>query len=233
MDDPVADILHQRAAMDSSAAAAVIASLLAHAGLSALAIAAAWHHTAVQAPEVMTIRFAKVPAAVAPVEESRPRRSTPPAAPAPAPVAPPKKIVKPVVASPFGKSNKKETAAPAPAPAPAAPPGATSTAPQIAIGSAGVTGLEGGEFPYTVYIDRMKTLIGTRWLRPAVANGATATVYFVIDRDGTLRDVKLETSSGSTAFDLGAQRAVLESSPLPPLPFGYSGTYLGVHLTFR
>lgn len=220
--------------MGSSAAAAVIVSLLAHAAVSALAIAAAWHHIAVQAPEVMTIRFAKIPAAIAPVEASRPRRSTPAAAPAPAPVAPPKKIVKPVVASPFGKSNKKETPAPAAAPAPPTPAAAaTSTAPQIAIGSAGVTGLEGGDFPYTVYIDRMKTLIGTRWLRPAVANGATATVYFVIDRDGTLRDVKLETSSGSTAFDLGAQRAVLESSPLPPLPFGYSGTYLGVHLTFR
>ena len=31
----------------------------------------------------------------------------------------------------------------------------------------------------------------------------------------------------------GLYRAVLETSPLPPLPFAYSGTFLGVHLTFK
>jgi TonB family protein len=58
-------------------------------------------------------------------------------------------------------------------------------------------------------------------------------VYFAIDRDGTIRDAKIETPSGDGTFDRAALRAVLESSPLPPLPFGYAGTYLGVHLTFR
>jgi len=101
------------------------------------------------------------------------------------------------------------------------------------VGATGVTGLEGGDFPYTVYIDRMRTLIGSRWLRPQATSGEAATVYFVIDRDGTSRDAKLETQSGNGTFDRAALRAVLESSPLPPLPFGYSGTYLGVHLNFR
>jgi TonB family protein len=92
--------------------------------------------------------------------------------------------------------------------------------------------LEGGDFPYTIYIERMKTLIGSRWLRPQVGVGAVV-VYFAIDRDGTIRDAKIETPSGDGTFDRAALRAVLESSPLPPLPFGYAGTYLGVHLTFR
>jgi outer membrane biosynthesis protein TonB len=233
MDDPVADILTQRASMESGVAAAVVLSLIAHGALSALAIWAAWHHTAPQTPAVMMIKFAH------PMEDSRPRLS--PAAAQPAVVQQPAKkievpvakpVAKPVAASPYGKSLKKATP-PAPVVAPVATSTQTSTQPQIAVGGTGVAGLEGGDFPYTLYIDRMKNLIGSRWLRPQVAAGAEATVYFVIERDGTIRDVKLETPSASTAFNLGAQRAVLESSPLPPLPFGYSGTYLGVHLNFR
>ena len=95
-----------------------------------------------------------------------------------------------------------------------------------------MTGIE-GDFPYTIYIDRMKTLIGQRWLRPQVSGGIVATVSFVIDRDGTIRDAKNEIPSGNGTFDRAALRAVLEASPLPPLPFGYNGTYLGVHLKFR
>ena len=215
--------------MDSGAAAAVAVSLLAHATLSALAIWAAWHHTAPQVPVVMNIRFAKPPAAAV----------VPAAAPviakqAPAVVqAPAKPVAKPVLPSPFGKSTKKATPPPAPA-APAVPAApATTSQPEIAIGGTGVTALEGGDFPYTVYIDRMKNLIGTRWLRPQVANGTMATVHFTVDRDGSIRDATVETASGNGTFDRAALRAVLESSPLPPLPFGYSGTYLGVHLTFR
>jgi TonB family protein len=102
----------------------------------------------------------------------------------------------------------------------------------IPVGSTGVTGIE-GDFPYTIYIDRMKTLIGQRWLRPQAGNGITTTVSFTIDRDGAIRDARNETASGNGTFDRAALRAVLEASPLPPLPFGYNGTYLGVHLTFR
>lgn len=231
MDDPVADVLAQRARMDSGAAAAVALSLFAHGALSALAIWAAWHHTAPQTPFVMNIRFAKpapVPVAAAPAI-AKP-------APVPAPVVSkpaeaPKPVAKPVQPSPFGKSTKKATP-PASAPAPAVAP--TTTQPEIAVGTAAVTALEGGDFPYTVYIDRMNTLIGTRWLRPqAVEPGTSTKVYFVIERDGTIRDASIETASRNGTFDRAALRAVLESSPLPPLPFGYSGTYLGVHLTFR
>jgi len=103
----------------------------------------------------------------------------------------------------------------------------------IPVGSAGVTGIE-GDFPYTIYIDRMRVLIGQHWLRPQpTADGLTSTIHFVIDRDGTIRDAKNEISSGNGTFDRAALRAVLETSPLPPLPFGYNGTYLGVRLTFR
>jgi TonB family protein len=103
----------------------------------------------------------------------------------------------------------------------------------VPIGGAGVVGLEGGDFPYTIYIERMKTLIGSHWLRPQISGGVATTVYFRIDRDGTIGDVRTETSSGNGTFDRAALRAIMETSPLPPLPFAYNGTFLGVHLTFR
>ena len=233
MDDPVADVLAQRARMDSGAAAAVAVSLLGHATLSALAIWAAWHHTATQAPVVMNIRFAK-PAA--PVVSAAPVIAKPAPVQSSKPAVETKPVAKPVLPSPFGKSPKKATPAPLKhaAEGGGAPPApATTTQPAIAVGGTGVTALEGGDFPYSVYIDRMKNLIGTRWLRPQVSSDTSATVRFTIERDGSIHDASVETASGNSTFDRAALRAVLESSPLPPLPFGYSGTYLGVHLTFR
>lgn len=224
MDDPVADVLSERSSIESGAAAAVVLSIVAHAGISAVAVWAAMHRPPTQTAMVMNIRFAQMKPVAAPVAKPQPVAPVV-AAPAPvvtAPKAEPKPVAKPVEASPFGKSLKKETPLP-PAPVVAAAPAVvTSTQPEVAI--------EGGDFPYTVYIDRMKTLIGGRWFRP---QAGAATVKFTIDRDGSIHDAVVETQSGNGTFDRAALRAVLESSPLPPLPFGYSGTYLVVRLTFR
>jgi len=247
MDDRVGDVLAQRAALRGGAGAAVVLSLLLHGGLSALMAWAALHAAQTLTPRTLQIRLS--PAAAARVSEVTPAApAAKPAAP-PAPpkaqlerpiVEPPKKPLPPpekntVPLSPFGKSTKKgsENAAPnVPPPPPAAVPGLTTGA-AVPVGGAGVTGLEGGDFPYTLYIDRMKTLIGGRWYRPQLAAGPTTTIHFTIERDGAIRDAAIETASGNGTFDRAALRAVLESSPLPPLPFGYTGTYLGVHLTFR
>jgi protein TonB len=239
MHDRVADVLAQRRRLERSAGSGIAASLLLHALIVGGAVWTALHQPAPEAANVLNIKFAPMPAVSAPLQ--------PAAKPAPvkktiqepqAVIAPPKPDVRPepktVPLSPFGQSPKKGSEHPAPAPAPAAPSVAqTATAPNIAIGGTGVTGIEGGDFPYTIYIDRMHTLIGQHWLRPQAAPGTTTTVSFVIERDGTIRDVRTETPSGNGTFDRGALRAVLEASPLPPLPFGYSGNYLGVHLTFK
>jgi protein TonB len=131
--------------------------------------------------------------------------------------------------SPFGKSTKKGAENPV-----VQPPAGTSAQAGVPVpqGGSGVTGLEGGDFPYPIYIERMHTLVGLKWLR-GDARDVTTVIYFIIDRDGTIRDAKVETPSMNPTFDRAALRAVLESSPLPPLPFGYGGTFLGVHLTFR
>ena len=234
MQDRVAEVLAQRAALDNGGAGGVILSILLHILIAGAAIYAALHAKPPKMVSTLNIRFAKMPAAAAPAIESKPAEA-PKAVPK---IEPPKpQPVKPVETkkpvekgtvpfSPFGKSTKKgsetpESRIPNPESRPAtAAPGVSAQ-------------LEGGDFPYTIYIERMKTNIGAHWFRPQATGEAVTMVYFVIERDGTIRDVRTETPSGNSAVDRAALRAVMEANPLPPLPFGYAGTYLGVHLTFR
>jgi len=247
MDDRIGDLLAERAHLGGNPAGGIAVSVLLHGALAAGIIYAAMHAVAPQEVSTLNIQFvAGVGGGVSGVVAKTP--IAPPQAPPapkklwiPEPVAEPVKPVvksepKTVPFSPFGQSSKKGSETPPtphtqlPTPQAAAKPGVVGGI-DIPIGSAGVTGIE-GDFPYTIYIDRMKTLIGQRWLRPQGAAGIT-TISFVIDRDGTIRDAKNEILSGNGTFDRAALRAVLEASPLPPLPFGYNGTFLGVHLTFR
>lgn len=244
MQDRVADVLAQRAALDRGAGVGVAISLLLHAGLTALAVYAAVHASPPQAATMVSIQFAS-PAPVTPV---RPRTTAPKPMPKieepkpkieePKPVVEqkPAKVEKNTVPlSPFGRSTKKGSETPPvakPSEAPASPP-VPGTTTDVPVGGSGVTGLEGGDFPYTLYIGSMHRKVGSNWFRPQSASGAAAVIYFRIQRDGTISEAKIETSSGNGTFDRAALSAVRSSSPLNPLPFGYSGTYLGVHLTFR
>ena len=242
MQDPVADVLDQRAALDHGATPAFFLSILLHGAVAGLAVYAATRVPAQLPRMAVKIQFAaarapqvsdrpRVPSPAVPVEKPKAPRID---APKPEPVKPVKTTKPPekntVPLSPFGRSTSKGSENPEP---PKPVTGQQSATPAVAVGAAGVTGLEGGDFPYTIYIERMTTLIGSRWLRPQSASGVPAVIYFAIERDGRVRDVKVETPSGNGTFDRAAQRAVMEASPLPPLPFAYNGTYLGVHLTFR
>lgn len=246
MHDAVADILGERKRLGRSGPAGFVVSLVLHAALGLLFVMAARGHRATDLRPVLSVRFA--PAKAAGVRPSAPAAQK--SRPAPKSETPAKEPEKepektkapPVEKSLWGRSEKKpkEDARPEPAAesdeASTRIPG-TDAGGRIGgvpgIGTAGVTGLEGGDFPYTIYIDRMLTIIGRNWFRPQTRTEPLVQVYFVIERDGRIRDPKVETSSGSSGFDRAALRAIIESSPLPPLPFGYSGTELGVHLTFH
>ncbi len=257
MEDRVGDILAQRARLERGAGTAIALSLLLHGGMTAAAVWVSIRHPAPAPRTAVSIQFApgapasarkntrvanaakKSPKAV--VEEAQARIE----APAPEVV---KKNVTPiekntVPTNAFGRSSRRGSETPPPPMTKAAtaqtspgsdvvPPGAVAVA-DVPVGGTGVTGLEGGDFPYSLYIERMKTLIGSRWFRPQVTPGTTATVSFSIQRDGTIRDWKVEGPSSNSTFDRAALRAIIESSPLPPLPYAYNGTYLGVHLTFK
>lgn len=243
MHDRVADVLAQRASLDRGAGTGIVVSVLLHAGLAGVVVYAATHASAPQAAKMVSIQFANVQPA-APVRRAEARRSTPkieepkPKIEEPKPVVeqkPPKIEKNTVPLSPFGRSTKKGSETPPVAkpvePPPAAPVPGTTT--DVAAGASGVTGIEGGDFPYTLYLNGMHRKIGANWFRPHTVKDARTVVYFRILRDGTITDAKIETSSGNATFDRAALSAVRSASPLNALPFGYQGTHLGVHLTFR
>jgi protein TonB len=253
MEDRVGDVLARRAALENSVAPAILFSIVLHAGITGFALWRAWQHPASVASSVIQIQF-KSMTPMAPI--AAPKHAV--TAPLPKSVEPPKpqpvpkmevpdvpRPATPPIAKPndkavpfgtFGKSTKKGSDAVVPPPPAAtttagtAKPG-TAPAIDVPVGGSGVTGLE-GDFRDAAYVERMRMLIGTHWLRPAVT-GAATTVHFVIDRDGRIRDAAVETASGNSTFDRAALRAILETSPLPPLPFTYNGAYVGVHLTFK
>lgn len=250
MRDGVADVLAQRARLDRGAGVGIACSVLLHGGLVAAALYAATHSAAPLPAPMVNIQFASVPAAATPrpaapkpvetpkIEEPKPKVEEPKIEePKPAVEKPPQKVEKNTVPlSPFGRSTKKGSETPPtekPSPAAEAAPLVPGTTTDVPVGGSGVTGLEGGDFPYTLYIQSMHRRIGTNWFRPQTASGTPAIVYFRIARDGSISDAKIESSSGNATFDRAALSAIRSSSPLNPLPFGYDGNYLGVHLTFR
>jgi TonB family protein len=200
------------------------------------------------APRAVAVRL--LPAGSLHVRESA--RSEP----APPPSTSRPKIEKPVEAPPPpsekalllpSKERKKKPTSPpvsrpgrAPTPAvslPSAGPesaGAASTEAGGAGGAAGVGSLklDQADFDYPVYIERIVTIISLNWFKPA-QQVAVSVVHFQIERDGTITNPEIVTSSGLPFVDRAALRAVIASSPLPPLPTEYAGPHLGIQVTFE
>ncbi len=177
-------------------------------------------------------------------------------APAPAPEPEKPKILKPApedappppsskaVLLPV-KEEKKTATASRPSPEKARAPdvslpsagpssGGGSGGPVGAGGNVGVSGatLDDADFKYSYYIERMLIAIGMNWFKPAQAGDVSPVIHFRIEKDGTISDASVERSSGLPFVDRAALRAVVSSSPLPPLPSEYGGSQLGVHLKF-
>jgi TonB family protein len=112
--------------------------------------------------------------------------------------------------------------------------GGGSGGPVGAGGNVGVSGatLDNADFKYSYYIERMLVAIGMNWFKPAQAGDVSPVIHFRIEKDGAISDASVERSSGLPFVDRAALRAVISSSPLPPLPSEYGGSQLGVHLKF-
>jgi TonB family protein len=243
MHDRVAEILAQRATLDRGTGVGVAFSILLHGALMGAVVYAALHAAPPEAATMVSIQFAKMPAAPSPARRTERRAEPAPKIEEPKIVEPkpvvekkpetPKKPEKNTVPlSPFGQSTKRGSETPAATPPPPTDNRPSPTGPDIAVGGSGVTGIEGGDFPYALYLQGMHRRIGGNWIRPTVT-GATVVVYFRILRDGTIAEARVATPSGNATFDRAALSAVRSSSPLNPLPFAYPGRELGIYLTFR
>ncbi len=56
---------------------------------------------------------------------------------------------------------------------------------------------------------------------------------YTIQRNGQITDIEVAASSGNPVLDLAAQRALINTRTLAPLPAGYSGQQLAVQLDFE
>lgn len=92
-------------------------------------------------------------------------------------------------------------------------------------------------FPFTYYlqiiIDRVSSNWFTSLVDPGIRGNFQSTVYFKIQKNGQISNLKIEESSGIRSLDLSALRAIQSSAPFPPLPKEYKNEYLGIHLIFE
>ncbi len=103
-----------------------------------------------------------------------------------------------------------------------------------------VNGQGGGEFAsrYAWYVESVRRAIGQNWIQTTIdpsiraARQAHTVVAFRIFRNGTINNIRLDTSSGNRSMDDSATRALLSIDKLPALPADYSGAYVDVTFDF-
>jgi TonB family protein len=101
----------------------------------------------------------------------------------------------------------------------------------------GSGGGPGGYFPHAYYIDLLRNRISSSWYSSLVAPGLKGKyitgVYFIVRRNGSISDLRVEKPSGNASLDLSARRAVENAAPFAPLPNDFSSQYLVVHFEFE
>jgi len=137
------------------------------------------------------------------------------------------------------RRSREEPLPKAKEPIPAPPEGRIPLRPEPGVGgpgggSAGSGGGAGGGLGVSIgtgtgegtldswYVRQVEQRIGGNWLKTSLGQldrPVGSIVSFEVAPNGTIGSVRLEKASGITAVDLAAQRAVLASNPLPPLPY--------------
>ena len=90
-----------------------------------------------------------------------------------------------------------------------------------------------GSSPYWA---RVQSIISSHWEPPPIdMAGQTYTmiVKFRLQRDGTIKDVVVQQSSGNAYYDMAGQRAVLRPRVLPAFPADMTDGYKDVEMVFR
>jgi len=251
--DAVGDILAERERDHVPWAPATVLAFLLHLGvLAAFLFSAFARPIRYAAPRFVAVRLLPAGAVRAPQTAPAPAEpATPPAAPKPkiekpAPEEAPRPSKEALLLPAKEDKKKKPTPPPVSRPGPAVSPnvslpsagedtGTATSGPAGVGGNAGIGSLklEQTDFKYPVYIERMVAIISVNWFKPQQNVQTNPVVRFQIERDGTITDVRLVTSSGLPFVDRAALRAVMVSSPLPPLPADYGGPHLGVQAPFE
>jgi TonB family protein len=81
------------------------------------------------------------------------------------------------------------------------------------------------EFQFPPYLAIVRDKVERNWNPPPGVKGAKVKVVFRVLRSGRVGEAKLQEASGNFYFDQAAMRAILASSPFPPLPEGFFKEY--------
>ncbi|MEO5822403.1 MAG: TonB C-terminal domain-containing protein [Vicinamibacteraceae bacterium] len=104
----------------------------------------------------------------------------------------------------------------------------------LSTGGAGTGGqMNNVNFCDPEYLGQMISLIYRNWDQKGTAAAARPVIRFVIQRDGTLTDITLRQPSGYQGPDFNAQRAVMLTRAIPPLPTCYPNPTYAMNLTFE
>jgi TonB family protein len=176
------------------------------------------------------------PAAPPPVPEPVPQKKKP------APLKQEKQKVQEKKVATLKKTKAEPTPAPTSVPQKAEPTPPPAPPVEVAKTDGGQEGVSGPRqaltldtlrFPYLWYLKNIQVKVNQNWSTLGLKDSPTpATIFFRIMRDGSVRDVKIEKSSGNNGLDNSAVQAVLLSAPFDPLPDGYSGNDLAIHYNF-
>jgi len=105
-----------------------------------------------------------------------------------------------------------------------------------AAAGASVSALEIGGAAFAWYRSSVANALYGHWRRPIVTGigePIEVRVAFEIMRDGNVRGLRIEESSGVPTLDRSALRAVSDAAPLPALPSMLSEPYLPASIVFR
>jgi outer membrane biosynthesis protein TonB len=155
-----------------------------------------------------------------------------PAASTPAPTAPPKpppdlrKIY--AINDTAPTSSKPTTGRQAQAGTAQSETGVKGLGTGLASGGAGGVKLDVA-FCCNEYLELVVSRIREHW-QDLPVKGSNV-IKFTIEKDGAINGIQIETPSGTEDLDLMSRRALLQTPKLSPLPSGFSGPRLTVHLT--
>jgi protein TonB len=85
------------------------------------------------------------------------------------------------------------------------------------------------------YAQLIRDRISSKWNRADVTSRphAKAILRFILMADGSVQNVQLSQSSGSPTLDTSSQRALMDASPLPPLPKALNRSSVTIDLEFE
>ncbi|TDJ55570.1 MAG: hypothetical protein E2O47_03890 [Gemmatimonadetes bacterium] len=161
-----------------------------------------------------------------------------------APEATPRQVDPPPEAPAKAEARKDDSPAPVPVPVKqeTEPPPKTAPTEQPLPDETPKTGtapvnveIPGLMFPYPQYLQNIVAQVYRRWDRPRTNASLRAEVFFTIQRDGSVNDIRFIRRSGNFAFDLGAQGAVEAAANVKafgPLPDGFREDVLPVSFFF-